>query len=121
MGKNTKLKHSILNVKCAAVLAKRWQSAAHCSTDSVAWRMESRRRSCLLFKSPLQRFALAAPIPPSPPPLTVVIAPAPIVICITKPTAGDPCDRNLLSGFEAEGANWNLACLLLATLVIAVC
>ena len=38
-----------------------------------------------------------------------------------KPTAGDPCARNLLCGFEAGGANLNLACLLLATLVIAAC
>ena len=38
-----------------------------------------------------------------------------------KPTAGDPCARSLLCGFEAGGANLNLACLLLATLVIAAC
>ena len=35
-----------------------------------------------------------------------------------KPTAGDPCARSLLFGFEAGGANLNLACLLLATLVL---
>ncbi len=29
----------MLTLKCAAVLAKRWQSAAHCSTDSVAGRV----------------------------------------------------------------------------------
>ena len=39
IGKNTKLNHSILNVKCAAVLAKRWQSAAHCPSGSVAGRV----------------------------------------------------------------------------------
>ncbi len=30
----------IRDVKCAVVLAKRWQSAAHCSTDSVAGRVK---------------------------------------------------------------------------------
>ncbi len=38
MRTSTKLTHSIGHVKCAAVLAKRWQSATHCSTDSVAGR-----------------------------------------------------------------------------------
>ncbi len=40
MGSKTKLNHSILHVKCAAVLAKRWQSAAHPCLQGVAERME---------------------------------------------------------------------------------
>ncbi len=65
----------MLNVKCAAVLAKRWQSAARCSTDNVTERMESSRRTCLLLDH------LSKATTPTP---MVVIAPAPIVICIKK-------------------------------------
>ncbi len=36
---DTKLNHFMLNLPRAAVLAKRWQSAAHFSTDNVARRV----------------------------------------------------------------------------------
>jgi hypothetical protein len=113
-------------VNCAAALAKRPESAAHCSLDKVAGCSGIKSASLFALKSSLQRFAVAAPIPPPatpslPPPPSGRHRPCVFADSPQTPTAGDPCDCSLVFGFEAGGAIWNLACLLLATLVIAAC
>ncbi len=87
-------------MKCAAVLAKRWQSDAHGSLDGVARRMGSGRQASLL----LNHHSKGPPWPrPYRPPIPVSgrHRPCPYGNLPQQVTTGDPCDRSLLYGFEA--------------------
>ncbi len=107
-------------MKCAAELARPWQSAAHCSLDSVAGRIGPSRQVCLLLNHPSRGSPSPRPFrqPLRPPPVNGRHRPCVYRYSPQKNTAGDPCVRSLLCGFEAARAILKLACLLLATLAL---
>ncbi len=91
-----KLNHSILNSKCAAVLAKRWQSAAHLSTDSVAGRVGLEGMSWEHHPYPQTGAFTADPSLHHHAPCSATYRRE-----HQKATSGDLSDHNLLFGFEA--------------------